>query len=104
VSSYLTAHPRDTLNVIRGQPTLGTSQAWVYASTIALQFLTHYEMSATLETLSEENGRRELQTDPSVLARTTFARYMSDLLRRRKRQPRFAARVAAYAARVPKSE
>jgi hypothetical protein len=104
VCSYLTAHPQNTLNVIRGQPRLGDSQAWIYACTIIHQFHTHSEMSATMATLNEENENHTLPTDPSILARTTFTRYLSDLLRRRRRQPRFAARVAAYSARIQNSE
>jgi hypothetical protein len=104
VCSYLTDHPRNALNVIRGQSVLGNSQAWIHACTIIDQFLTHYEMSATIATVNEENDNNALPTDPSLLTRITFARYMSDLLRRRKRQPRFAARVVAYATRIQNSE
>jgi hypothetical protein len=100
VCAYLAANPEHPLTVLRGSPELGASPAWVHASTVVLAYLAHYEMTATLSSVQEENAGAAIRTDESLLARTTFARYLSDLLRRRKRPPRFSARVAAYAPRV----
>ena len=65
------------------------SKAWIYAYTLAFEFIRNYNMETTLQTINVEKMGKRVKTDTSFLGNLSPSMYLIKLLKGRRRKIRF---------------
>jgi hypothetical protein len=92
----LSANPNSKIALLHGRPRVQASRAWVHASTYVTRFLQRFAMRQALAAITDENNGRELETDESADFGGNMSKYVTGAVKRARRRPRFAARVAHF--------
>lgn len=98
---YLLNKPNKTLSCLNSHPKERKSKAWRMAYSLVMLYLDSFQMNLTTAMIKSEK-QKEIHVDSSLLDGVTPSRYMMNMMKGRRRKPRFKARVEEHHKRMEK--